>query len=293
LDLFDFSMPPFVRLNFVDLKIKEKWEKKIALARKFLWDMEYETVRHGLRSCLSDSIHINHMGIGLGHIAKAGLLFNPIRETTLVSGFASQHLPITDPHNHAVYGVIAKDIKTMMDFTEAEQTEDHQAIGKMLGYPQCCIDTFLHLWQSGHTDLTWDQAYANHREDSSNGKEHIRTKVNPIINPIFKSSLRIGFFTHVPCSFNCEHTKKLAEDWVQLAKDLGRIEDIENTMEILRMPTKWDALKGIATISTPVFKITTNSLTCVERHVVEIEGDHYPEEAPSGLVFPWKNKMCK
>jgi hypothetical protein len=293
MELFDFAIPPFIRINFTDDKVKEKWQTKITQARKFLWDMEYETVRHGLRSCLADSIHINSMSAAMMDIVRMGLLFNPVRETPLTNGFASQHLPITDPHNHAIYGAIAKDMKTMMNFVEAEEAEDYQAIGKMLGYPQCCIDTFLSLWQSGHVDLTWDQAHANHQEEDINGKGYIRTKVNPVMNPIFKNSIRIGLFTHIPCSFHCEHTKKLTEDWVQLAKDLNRKADIENTMEILRMPVKWDALKGIASISTPVFKITTNSLSCVDRHVVEIEGDYYPEEAPSGLVFPWKNKMCK
>jgi hypothetical protein len=78
----------------------------------------------------------------------------------------------------------------------------------------------------------------------------------------------------------------MAQDWVQLGLDL-KLEGMDELLELLNLPVEWNCLKGIAYISTPLFKIETNSMTCYPTYIVQKEGSLRPKGTPNGLKFPF------
>lgn len=292
MELLNFTVPPFTRTNYAGLAVKEVWEPKIMAARQFYYDMEYLTVVHGLRNCTTDHININKYREATMGLAKRGLLSNPIFPAVPHIGFFTSRITPTDSDNFAYYSVISPNVDILNQFHEAEMAQDFGAVGRLLGYPDCCVEHFLQKWSEKVMDMTWHQANALPESNVVSRDEHtIRFKSDPITNSIYKNPLRIGLTMHMPCSLECERTKGLAQDYIQLAKDLGMQEQLDNILEILDLPVQWDCAKGIGVITTPVFKTTFNSLTTTQKFVVQRESDYYPAEGTSGLVFPWKNKL--
>jgi hypothetical protein len=79
----------------------------------------------------------------------------------------------------------------------------------------------------------------------------------------------------------------IGEDNIRLARELGNDCEIDKIIEMLSWPVEWTSLHGIATITTPVFKIITASDALSSKASVRLDGIGYPAEAGSGLMFPF------
>jgi 2-polyprenyl-3-methyl-5-hydroxy-6-metoxy-1,4-benzoquinol methylase len=98
---------------------------------------------------------------------------------------------------------------------------------------------------------------------------------------------------HLPCSYDCEASDRLARHHLDLARDLGFGEEAEWLRQMLGWPAEWSALHGIAEIRTPVVKIVTRTDATPSKYVVRYHGlgsDGMPEEAAAGLVFPFRSR---
>ena len=108
-----------------------------------------------------------------------------------------------------------------------------------------------------------------------------------LISSVFRY-INIRILSHMPRSFDDYESLEVARKWIQVAKDHKLDDELQDVIDIMRLPYEWDCLKGVAVINTPVFKLVVNSMACYPNHVVQQESDYYPDEAPMGIKFPWK-----
>jgi hypothetical protein len=152
------------------------------------------------------------------------------------------------------------------DLAMAFRNSDNQQIGKLLGYPPCCRDFFDRTWGLGLIDTTAQM------EGDGNG---------PVECNILGRWLGVRFVMHLPCSWQCPHTRACAERW----KPLWPREPLQWAREILSWPTQWSARNGIAEVVFPVCKLSTRTTpgetTAIRRAGVP------PDEASTGVAFPF------
>jgi len=288
--LLNFNMPPFARMQWASKSIKDKYEPMFERARKVYAILEKESVKHGLRHVTTDSVNPDEYDFKQREYIKNGLIFLPLRKVGSYSGFSNYHPPAINGKPWHYYGVVADSIERAEEFAHAEYINDHTKMGQLLGYPDCCINMLNTTWKDGYVDPIWQQA-----ENSSDSiKSHVEPNLIVVKGHDWEShsllrTKNIGTIFHIKDRIDCPHTQELAKSWVELGRKL-KIDGLREMEMFQRMPMEWDALKGIAYIKTPLFKMSINSVTCTERHVVRFEGTYYPEDAVKGNHFPWRTQ---
>lgn len=286
-----FQMPPFLRIQWVSKDAQEKYEPLLHKASNVFRTLEKETVIRGIRDVTTDSIDPLQYKEHLKKLADKGLYFIPMQKVANYKGFATYH-PAPEPGKPwHYYGVICKDPKKGYDFIEATEKNDHKAIGRLLGYPECCLEAFEENFiKNQYSDSIWQQALAT--KDAKVDLENNIIKIKSIpweSNNIFKAYSASVIF-HTKCSLDCNHTEEIAKKWINLAEEL-KVDGLKEVEIFSRLPYEWDALKGIAVIRTPLFKIETNSVSCVYQHRVQVGGSYFPIESAKSNQFPWSEEI--
>jgi hypothetical protein len=293
-ELLEFRLPPYARTQYASLPLKEEWQPIVMDAMKASIRLERETVMHGLRACYTDNIRAEKMADFSAEIAEYGLMFFPIRKIVSFQGFGHSHEDPKPGDPFLWHGVITRDLATAQAFAEAykgkhtDGEQDHDKMGELLGYPKCCRDFFHKNWTAGYVDPIWQQAEAT-SGDMIKKKSKYSIRLADTVPWQLNNLLRyvgVRAVPHIPCSHDCEHSFKMANDWIELGRKLN-IAGLDGLTQLLQMPVEWNALKGIAFISTPVMKIETTSVPCYPKYVVQREGSFVPSNSPSGLTFPW------
>lgn len=140
-------------------------------------------------------------------------------------------------------------------------------IGRLLGYPECCSKHFTEVWmRRGGLDTTWQQAacsVANTSDYIEAEKilgNHTGIELSHEV-PIWGSNLLrwagLKFVTHLPCSWNCIETRRIAMENIAIATKYGHSYEYQKLYQMLDWETTWTAEFGVATIDTPIFTIQT------------------------------------
>ena len=232
-----FEPEPFTRIIWrwgAPAKYRVAVEKASGLAHK----AEYQMVVQGYRPC--DVVHIypETMYEQLNQFEKDGLYFIPIRKAKRVSGFAHKFYEPTKPSEVMIYGVVSRKYLDAKKFAEAHKAYrcDHYTVGKLLGYPECCIRFFCKHFTSGMYDLIplieGEQKY-------------------PELNIMLRyfGVRAIPFF---PCRWDCDEAKKFADKFVSLMRE----EDPKTTdliLELLEMPCRWSMNKAVIQVDHLLF----------------------------------------
>lgn len=138
--------------------------------------------------CQADGLCIELADFRVLLTADAGRSYS---ETGLALGFGSQ----LDGF-HVAY--ISKDRDLAQAAKTAEYFQDHLSLGRILGYPQCCIDAFMET-------------------SKSPGADHIeammaRTKRPSHWNNILTRHFDLSVLSHIPCSFDCHESELMAQE---------------------------------------------------------------------------------
>jgi len=296
MELLGFDMPPFARIQYVTAGVKNEWEPRVARAAKAYYDLELLTVKHGVRACTTRHVSPQNLEYDLQNFARHGLVWLPIQRVGSYQGFAHKHPPVQEGRPWAWYGVVARTMEDALKFVEASTTKfDHDVLGQLLGYPDCCRKFFNEVWGAGYIDPIWQQAGGDleHmiQHEVTEGQEmvHFSSSVSHLTVSMLRY-IGVRIVPHIPCSVGCKHSEHIAQAWFEVGEK-EEVEGLRDLVALLTLPTEWDCLRGIAVVSTPLFKIQTNSMTTTKRYIVRKDGEWYPEEAPSGLKFPWQTKV--
>jgi len=155
------------------------------------------------------------------------------------------------------------------DLAQAYHARDDRHIGQLLGFPECCIQFFDHVWNTRHLrDTTLAMAQHSATPNGSN---------------ILGRWLGVRLVPHLPCAFGCVASEYHARLYAALLPD----DCAAWAHELLSWPVQYSALHGIAEIVWPILKVVTNTDYTRTRRDVRLMGTQYPCDAPTGLTFPF------
>lgn len=300
--LLDIQMPSIQRMQYANMKSQEIWEPKINKSSQLYSKMEFDTVRHGVRDCML--LHrFSPYGLHeeMRNLAKDGLMLIPLsKDGSSHSGFGHKEQGYSGEGDFTYRALVARNMTDAETFLHAHYQSDEITMGQLLGFPECCCHFFDGVWKQGYFDPIWQQAESTHPDHIKNQKDFYDEFGNLSkrlirIRPSEEAYKTLSVFryvgartiSHFPCGFHCKASVEVADKWIDMARNIG-LEGVDDVLDILRLPFEWDCLKGVAVINTPVFKIVTDSMPCYPNHVIQQESDFYPEEAPTGIKFPWQ-----
>ena len=252
---------PFTRLVWHSVDKQKEWEPIVRRAARVHEQAEYEMVKQGERACATLHISPSNYDIWMERIMTDKLIWLPIQRTRNYQGFSHKHFPTHagDP-NSSVYGVLARTKEEAEEFRAASmgRRTDHSVIGRLLGFPECCIRTFNEVWPS-FFDPVYQSAQAMYHEEVDLGT-HRAIRVTPHVAT--NQMLRYSGFrltSHFPCRLDCEATIEEGKKWLRVSKRIDP-QGTEYLLRVLRLPGEWSVLKGVAQVETPHFTIVTNSM---------------------------------
>jgi hypothetical protein len=205
---------------------------------------EYETVKEEKRRVATVFISDENYRETIDRINKDGLYFTPIRKTPFTEDFFSG-----EKDSLFWYGSLSKNYKDGEEFRIEEEKQNHSKIGKMLGYPSCCVSYFNKNIKSNF-DPIWIDMKGN-------------IKGHPECNNLLHY-FKIQITPHFSCSPNCKNTKKIGEEWFSTMVKKNR-KIAEKVYKLLEGEIVWDSYHGVAHIETPYFVGLSNTFPFLEK----------------------------
>lgn len=240
-------LPEWTRWAWASLMERDYWQPLIQRASLDYVTIEREAVAQGIRPACYQPVAPEQLLDVSVWATRRGLVVVPITQIDKTTGYSSgsgqqvagraQDLRclITTPDRMA----ILKDIPNI--------ASNDVALGEFLGYPTCCRDFFMKTWATGQVDTTWDQFSAT---GSSAGSLEA--------NMLWRW-FGIRWVSHLPCSFQCQHTIQQGQALRQLMKAEGLHESAHTIDTVLSWPVRWSGINGIAEIVGPCVKVSTRT----------------------------------
>lgn len=199
---------------------REEWEPILRAAQAAWSEMELVSVSERLRDSALVQLEPAEIPRAASDVARAGLAISILEHGAYGRFRAAVHVP----------GLAA-------EWHLAWEASDHQAIGRMLGFPDCCREFFARAW-AGTSDRDITPAMG-----SVDGPWQANTMLR---------WLGVRLVPHLPCSADCAKTIANAEGYLAMGARLGI--DLLPLETLLRLPVTHDALNGVVIVSTPHFR---------------------------------------
>ena len=268
------NLGTFSRHVWHDPASQAKWQKRLYRQISFVHELEIATVVAGFRRVTVQNLPADGFTDAWRTLTHAGLTVLPLGWVKRFQGYNTYHEPAPelsrDAYCHVVAGRTADDAWM---YWEAYRQSDHATMGRLLGFPECCVEFFVNVWlRGGYTDPTWQEAEATdgaeYEEADVMGMGVRRLKVPSVfgVNPIPRfAGIRLSF--HMPCRFDCLESLALAEAYWDLARRMGADEEL---WEAAYAEASWSALKGVAVVRLPRLglDVVVPSVPCWPRHDV-------------------------
>lgn len=260
---------PFTQIVYKDGK--EHMEALVRDLARNIWKSELLSVAHGYRKCATFHIASQRCYEDLDLLNEFGLIFKPIQKCRQVSGFAHRFYEPSPSEPYNIYGVVAKREEDAAEFVKASRVNNHIEIGKLLGYPDCCIAFFSDFWAEKAVDPPFLEAI------NTEGAELVEETEVKIVNvkgfPECNTMLRyfgLRVVPHLPCSFKCQKSKEFASLFSEF------IERREELIFLLSSPLEWNCYRGVAIVENEWFYGITNAEpSYLDRRIVKWTGESY------------------
>ena len=286
-DRVAYVLPDFTRLSWVNDAARCVWEPRIARIGSAWADIEWRSVESGIRRCALTSVPSDQLVPRSTAWAVSGLSMMPVAMSGTSPGYASTSIAprVGEPFE---YRVAVGALAAVAELKQAIDAGDDGTMGRLLGFPDCCIAFFRRVWvDDGCVDTTWAMAANGGRVDDSGRLIEIDAAA-PFQSNILWRWMGPRAVPHLPCSFNCRATVAFADTLMALGRARGYGAEMDWLEEILGWPASWSALHGIAEVKTPVVKVSTRTDATAHEFIVRRQGQRLPDEAIAGLSFPFR-----
>lgn len=269
-DLYpDVEVLPFATLIWNSNYAKEDWSGIMNRAANFHDRAEYWMVQDGHRKCATLHIRPQDYDHWIDRITQDGLVWLPIQRTRNYTGFSHKHFPVNQiDMNTSVYGVLARTIEDAEAFRTASQPNavDHDKIGELLGFPECCRKAFNRHWPTFYDPVYQVAEESPHK--AWHGELYDALYVEPhIACHQMMRYIGLRLTSHFPCSLQCEASIEVGKLWIKTGEKHDP-RGLEALMKIMSLPGEWSVLNGIAVVETEPFTITSNSIPTKKRFSV-------------------------
>ena len=271
-----FELPEFTRLSWVSDAAREAWEPRLQRITRAWLELEWRSVVAGLRGCGVTMVSAVDLVDKAGDWTRHGLSGVPLETCGESPGLGE---PL-------VYRVVVGAADSGRAFREAWDAGDDREMGRLLGYPACCVEFSRRVSEDeGLTDTTWPMALGTVTPE--NGTRCIEVAGPPEANSLWRW-MGVRPVPHLPCRFDCQASVELGRTFVAAGRQVGFGEEMDWLLEILSWPVEWSALHGIAEIKTPVLKVSARTDATARKYIVRRPGTAYPVEGAEGLTFPYR-----
>jgi hypothetical protein len=272
--LLQFILPDFFRVAWTSDQARNVWAHKLGSLIQFVKAAEWSSVASGVRPCAEIRVSKNSFVTSAKKWAELGLSYLVLPQGDSAPG-DSDHLQLA---------IGAPSV--LNNYADALQSGSHDEIGRLLGYPICCRNSFLNRIQTiDYMDPVWWIVDGTTPADSQTALVELRT-YKPLTNIILRRMGIMAIF-HVPCSFQCAASEVLAQQILQSVKNSGNESQISVLKELFQWPMEWSGLHGIAEIKTPIFRISTRTDATANKVTFRLWGAIYPPEGGRGVKFPF------
>ncbi len=164
------------------------------------------SVAAGHKPCSRQYVAEKHLGIlqdffgSLGlHMVPSEYRILPERNPTQ-SGYSNRARRLPRSHTSGKLIVyVSKDAFTAREAVSADEKQDHNAVGELLGYPECCVSFFL-SGLSSFSMTNMDLTFLLGRT----------MRIYPYFNNYALRCVGYALLDHFPCSLECLHSQRLA-----------------------------------------------------------------------------------
>ena len=285
MDRLPFRLHDFTRIMWVSDRARTVWQPRVTRIGQAWSQVERLTVVAGLRSCALQHASPAQLPALAADCARLGLSVLPLALEGQPGGpYATEAVPLRPDAPHTFRVAIGL-TDALLPFKTAWDAGDQSETGRLLGYPACCGRFFQRVWVDERSvDTTWAMAGGTCAETAP---RTIDVTGPPEANILLRW-LGVRAVPHLPCSFACRDTVRLADGLLHVARESGFATEAEWIIEMLSWPVEWSALHGIAEVTTPVVKIATRTDASADKYVVRRKGQSYPAEGARGTTFPFQ-----
>jgi len=266
------ELDPITRKVWWSPQLQEEWEPRLNRVRDVYFEAEKQTFLKGMRRVFV--YHVNSLRFDASYefLRENDLVFYPTNKSGTYQGFSHKHMPVERGKPYTLYGAAVKSDdkeagKLFVEYSKSSPV-NHVEIGRLLGYPQCCLDFFDETWNRETVDPIYESAIKT--EGAMVEDNTVTVECHPYCNNMLRYfSIRIT--PHISCSMQCEETIKWGEQWIEVMNKIDS-EATKWIIELLSMPITWDCYRGVAIIDTPIFRGVTNSDSAPTKKIVANNG---------------------
>lgn len=307
-----YRLPEFApRISWVSARAREVWAVRLSRISNAYLQTERNLVAAGARPSALQHVSPEQLPVLLAAEAKRGNLVLPLAQVAKATSYQSAPVPLQSGAPFDYRCAITRP-ENAERWATAWNAGDNDAIGGLLGYPACCREFFKRYWVTERwMDTTWPMALLSspHPDDSrsalaSEGHTALaspRAEAAQRLSRIEREGARAGAdinmlwrwfgvrsVSHLPCSFGC------AQSSTQGAASIRQMaathpDEARWLEDVLSWPVRWTSLRGIAEITTPIFRAAVPSDAVAEMLEVRYEGVGYPVEGARGDGFPFRS----
>lgn len=227
---------------------REYWQPLIQIAGAQWNEIERLAVVEGIRPAAYQPVKPEDMLNMSVWATSRGLVSIPIAVINSATTYSAAGTATVDPAKPIEYRCVItrpENVATLQRIPNIANND--AALGEFLGYPSCCRDFFMQTWANNQVDTTWDQFATSNSAFGS-------VEANMLWRWI-----GIRWVSHLPCSYQCQHTIALGRQMRQLMKKYGYHESAHTIDTVLSWPVEWSGINGIAEIVGPCIKISTRT----------------------------------
>jgi hypothetical protein len=173
-------------------------------------------------------------------------------------------------HTELIYAVFGR-LSHVRRYVRAFECHDDTTMGRLHGYPPCCIRAFV---ARRHGD---DATLRAARHGAPAGSLNVLLRPCGILSTF-----------HMPCSVNCRPSLAIQARLLKFGRRFGFAPEMQELEAILSWPTEWSSSHGIGEVKTPIFKELFAASFRPGKAVVQYRGRGYPAEGATGGRFPYR-----
>lgn len=230
-------------------KGKENVNQQLVAASRLFHDCEYQTVVKGQRQATTTHVTIENLPRILEELNRDGLVFTPCKRSGFYQGFAHKHKEVKPGEPFFWFGCVTKTAAEGGEFKEAEKKGDHATMGKMLDYPECCVEYFKENFSKNY-----DPVWLNHDEIPDGEPE----------GNILLRYFGLRIISHLACSPYCEGSLRVGKGRVELMRKMDP-ESTDWLLKFLASPMTWNSYHGVVEVDTPNFLGLTHTYPLLDK----------------------------
>jgi len=276
----DFQIPEFIRIIWTSPEARKVWESRVSTISNLWPKIERLAVANNTKPLALQTCPPEDLMDMISWCAKRNLVIVPLRQEGTAPNYINASIPFrqNSPWN---FRVVIGQWAQVEEFVKLWKSGNDVDIGAALGFPMCCQWFFQANWVVlGWRDLTYPMIGA------TDGNHF--TVEGPRACNILLRWVGVRAVSHLPCSFHCEETEVIGDNLLGVVED-NFPQEAGWLKEMLDWPVRWSSLHGIASITTPVFRVVTSSDALAKTVIIDRPSAVYPAEGATGIEFPFKS----